>query len=168
MSRHPRQPLPAADGIGQVLAAKFLELGLVVEQIQLRRAAGLEQVDHTLRLRREMRQVRQAARRRFTVALRRSGPAIFLNNAARAAVPRLNAAAVEKMSACELQSRCSSSGLSFAAHCFVDDLIQIQNQTGDHRNKPPVPRRSSSCQQGFTPTASNCAASFGWLWKYVS
>ena len=56
MSRHPRQPLSAAYRIRQILAAKFLQLRLVIEEFQLRGAARLEQVDHTFRFRREMRQ----------------------------------------------------------------------------------------------------------------
>ena len=58
--RHPCQPLSAPHGIRQILAAKFLELRLVIEELQLRWAAGLEQIDHTLRFRCEMRQVWQA------------------------------------------------------------------------------------------------------------
>ena len=46
---------------GSSLPRSFGELRLVVEQVHLRRGAGLEQVDDALGLRREMRQARQAA-----------------------------------------------------------------------------------------------------------
>ena len=50
------EPLALADRVGQVLAALLRQLRLVVEEVHLRRRAGLEQVDDALRLRREVRQ----------------------------------------------------------------------------------------------------------------
>ena len=57
MSRHPREPLAPPYRLGQILAAEFLQLRLVVEEFQLRWPARLEQIDHTFRLGREMRAV---------------------------------------------------------------------------------------------------------------
>src|SRR5439155_1689429 len=59
--RHAGEALAHADRLRQVLVAQIAELRFVIEQIQLRRRARLEQVDHTLRLRRMVRQC-QAAR----------------------------------------------------------------------------------------------------------
>src|SRR5215467_3556369 len=61
--RHRGQPLAVADGIGQVGAVRFRELGLVIEQIELRRGTALKHVDDPLGLRRKMRQPRETAGR---------------------------------------------------------------------------------------------------------
>ncbi len=55
---------------GDFLAVPFLELRLVVEEIDVRRRAVLEQVDDALRLRRKVRQARNPpsrARRRVSL-----------------------------------------------------------------------------------------------------
>ena len=49
---HASEPLAAANGIGQVLREPVRQPRLVVEQIEVRWPAGLEQVDDPLRLRR--------------------------------------------------------------------------------------------------------------------
>jgi hypothetical protein len=51
---HARQPLPAADRFRQFLGEQVLQFRLVVEQVELRRGAGLEQVDDPLGRRVEM------------------------------------------------------------------------------------------------------------------
>ena len=51
--RHPRQPLSLPNRLGQVGAAPLLQLGLVIEQFELRGGSRLKQVDHPLGLRRE-------------------------------------------------------------------------------------------------------------------
>ena len=45
---HAGEPLPLADRIGQLLREEILQLRLVIEQIDLRRAAGLEEIDDAL------------------------------------------------------------------------------------------------------------------------
>ena len=42
---HAGEALALADGVGEFFAAEFEEVGLVVEEIHLRRRAGLEEVD---------------------------------------------------------------------------------------------------------------------------
>src|SRR5437764_7626 len=53
--RHAGEPLAAANGRGKLLAMAGAQAGLVVEEIELRRAAVHEQVDDSLRPRRMMR-----------------------------------------------------------------------------------------------------------------
>ena len=67
---HRRQPLAVADRIGQVGAMHFCELRLVVEQIELRGSAALEQIDDALGLRREVRQARRGRPSRSRPRLR--------------------------------------------------------------------------------------------------
>ena len=52
--RHPGQPLPLANGIGQIFAEHRLQMRLVVEHVKLRRRAGLSEIDDTLCPWREM------------------------------------------------------------------------------------------------------------------
>ena len=52
LGRHAGEPLAAADVVGQLLAVLLVEQRLVIEQILLGRAAGLEQVDDALHARR--------------------------------------------------------------------------------------------------------------------
>ncbi len=54
--RHGGEPLALADGVRKVVAAPLLELRLVVEHLDLRRPARLEEIDDALGLRREVRQ----------------------------------------------------------------------------------------------------------------
>jgi len=82
--RHAGQPLTHADRRRQLLAAAIAQAGLVVEQVELRRRAGLEEIDDAPRRRREVRQAGKAA-------MRTSWPAalsIFVQQKARAAEPR--------------------------------------------------------------------------------
>src|SRR5262245_19416867 len=51
---HAGDPLAHADGYGQVLAEMLLELGLVVERVDVRRPAGHKEIDDPLGLRGEM------------------------------------------------------------------------------------------------------------------
>src|SRR4029453_5799670 len=67
---HRRQPLAVADRIGQVAALHFCELRFVVEQIELRGSAALEQINDAFRFRSEVRQALQATRRARSRALR--------------------------------------------------------------------------------------------------
>ena len=53
-ARHPREPLAIADRIGQLAAVPRDEPRLRIEQLDLRRAARLEEVDHPLGPRREV------------------------------------------------------------------------------------------------------------------
>ena len=55
-SGHAGQALPLADRIRQVGAARSFQVGLVVEQVQLRGRAVLEEIDDALGLGREVRQ----------------------------------------------------------------------------------------------------------------
>ena len=59
--RHAGEPLAAAHGLRQIGALELAQARLVVEQLHLRGAARLEQVDDALGLRREMRQPGQTA-----------------------------------------------------------------------------------------------------------
>ena len=61
LGRHAGEPLAAADVFGQLLAVLLVEQRLVVEQILLGRAAGLEQVDDALHARREVQAATTAA-----------------------------------------------------------------------------------------------------------
>ena len=58
---HRRDSLAHPDRVGQLDPAPVPDRRLVVEQVDLRRGARLEQVDHPLRPGREVRQTRQAA-----------------------------------------------------------------------------------------------------------
>ena len=60
---HAGEPLAHADRIRQIRAAQRLQLRLVVEQIELRGRAVLEQIDDALGFRREMRQAGQSVGR---------------------------------------------------------------------------------------------------------
>src|SRR2546423_1653530 len=62
--RHPCKPLALAHRFRKILALKFLKSGFVVEQLHLRRAAGLEKVNDALRLRREVWEAGQATMNR--------------------------------------------------------------------------------------------------------
>ena len=53
-TRHARNALAVSDGCGQFLAVMVFQFGLVVEQINVRRPAGLKQVDHALGLGRKV------------------------------------------------------------------------------------------------------------------
>ena len=61
--RHAGQTLASANGIGQFRTVELLEPWLVVEEVELRRPAALEQVDDVLGLGRKVREPRQAAHR---------------------------------------------------------------------------------------------------------
>src|SRR5262249_52911656 len=65
---HAGQALAAADVVGELLAVLVVEQRLVVEQVLLRRTAGLEQVDDALGLRREVRGAEHARGRRGRLA----------------------------------------------------------------------------------------------------
>ncbi len=52
---HAGDPLPHADRGGQLLAVKLFQLRLVIEQVDVRRPAGHEEVDDSFHLRRQMR-----------------------------------------------------------------------------------------------------------------
>ena len=52
--RHPGDALSHAYGTGQLLAVVFAQLGLVIEQVDVRRPAGHEQIDDALGLRGEV------------------------------------------------------------------------------------------------------------------
>jgi cytochrome b561 len=58
---HRAEPRALHDRVGNLLPATFREFRLVVEEIDVRRRAVLEQVDDALGLRREVRQPREAA-----------------------------------------------------------------------------------------------------------
>ena len=64
---HRRDPLIAADAFGQLDAVVLVNFRVVVERIDMRRAARHEQIDHAFRLGSEVRQRREAAvfKRRF-------------------------------------------------------------------------------------------------------
>ena len=74
LGRHAGEPLAAADVVGQLLAVLLVEQRLVVEQVLLGGAAGLEQVDDALDARRKLQAGERAARRSLPPA--RAGRAI--------------------------------------------------------------------------------------------
>ena len=83
---HAGDALALADAVGQVLAGHLGELRLRIEQIEVRRRAGHEQVDDALRLRRE---VQALAARRAPPGHRRLQPKRFgLNSEVSASAPR--------------------------------------------------------------------------------
>jgi hypothetical protein len=55
ISAHSGQALPGAHAVGQGLAVQLAQARLGIERLELRRAAGLKQVDHALGARGEMR-----------------------------------------------------------------------------------------------------------------
>jgi len=55
-ARHGRQSLPFSDTVGERLAVDLPQPGLVVEEVDVARAAGHEEIDDPLRPRREVRQ----------------------------------------------------------------------------------------------------------------
>ena len=59
--RHAGEPLAHADGIRQIRSAPRLQVRLVIEEIELRRRAVLEEINHALGGGREMRKIRAAA-----------------------------------------------------------------------------------------------------------
>ena len=67
---HAGDALALADGVGQILAVDFVEPGLVVEEIDVRGTAGLEQIDDALRLGREVRTVLPPPNARASAASR--------------------------------------------------------------------------------------------------
>ncbi len=74
---HPRQALAAADRGRQIFVESRFEMGFVIEQIELRRSAGLREPDHPPRLGRKMRKFRQSVVRQLSraacVALQQRG-----------------------------------------------------------------------------------------------
>src|SRR5207249_10133981 len=60
---HRGQPLAVPNRVRQVGAVSFCQLRLVIKQIELRRGATLEHINHALGLRRKMRQPCQTAGR---------------------------------------------------------------------------------------------------------
>ena len=60
---HASEALALSDRVGQILAKHFLHLWLGIEQIHLRGRAGLEQIDHALRLDGQMREAADDAGR---------------------------------------------------------------------------------------------------------
>src|SRR6185295_15059996 len=113
-------------GIRQILTAKFLQLRLVIEELQLRWAAGLEEVDHTLRLRREMWQVRQAADGCIHVSGWRSGPAIFFQQRSQCGGAGTQAVSIEELSTCKLLPTLIERADHLAAHCFVETSSRLR------------------------------------------
>ena len=60
--RHTGQALATTHSIRQLLAVKFVEKGLLVEEVELRGSTALKEIDHTLGARREMQAGQNAAR----------------------------------------------------------------------------------------------------------
>ncbi len=85
--RHRRQALSLPHRIGQILVVPILEAGLVIEEILLRRAAEHVHVHGALRLRREVRQVRQSTQVLFRRGPERGVAASRPNIVASAATP---------------------------------------------------------------------------------
>ena len=69
VSRHAGEALAHADGFRQLRAVQLCEVRLVVEQIELRRRAVLEEVDDALGLGRKVRETGEAAHRRRRLRL---------------------------------------------------------------------------------------------------
>src|SRR5262245_2133057 len=63
ISRHTSEALPFAHALGQILAVHLVEQWLVIKQIELRRAAGHEEVNDPFCLRLEVRLVEYACKR---------------------------------------------------------------------------------------------------------
>ena len=72
---HAGDALAAADGIGQVLVELALEFGLRIQQVEVRRAAGLEEADDALGLGGEVGQAGQAVDMRIAGGAGRSAAA---------------------------------------------------------------------------------------------
>ena len=116
--RHAGEPLPLANRIRQLGAAQLRQLRLVIEQIELRGRAVLEQIDDALRLRREMRQPGQSAPRP-------SHPRQAATPARRSPIPLL--AALKKCR--RVSSSFGFDRCSFLGHRFV----QVEDQARHRR-----------------------------------
>ena len=77
---HAGDPLALADRIREILAVKLAQQRLVIEQVDLRRRAGLEHVDHALRLGGEVREARETA---GALGRLRAGPVALASQQAR-------------------------------------------------------------------------------------
>ena len=72
---HARDALAAADGVGQVFVELPFELGLGIQQVEVRRSAGLKEADDALGLGSEVRQAGQSVDVRVGGGAGRSAPA---------------------------------------------------------------------------------------------
>ena len=118
--RHAGEPLAHADRIRQFSGGQFPQPRLVVEQVHLRRSAGLEEVDHALRARRqsaECRAARRPAPRRSR--LRERGDAQPTGGLA------------EKVAAREVDE--------YARSFLCHRLVQVQNHARHRASRPPAP-----------------------------
>ena len=158
---------PIADRVGKVLVEHGAHLGLVVEEVHLRRAAVHVQIDGPPGLGREMRQPRQTAGR-GRLACRRSSPcSVSASRVESAAVPRLRARCGRKNGGASsdrsVREAGSSSPLRRSAHpleiassrfkiTFAIIVQAASDRPGWSRGPGPV-----------SPVASNCLAAPGWL-----
>ena len=136
--------------VGQVLAVQLVEQRLVVEQVELRRPAGHEQVDDALRLRREVRRG-EDARERIGAARRRRAPRrspfsrLMQRDAAEA-----EAEPAEEVAAVHASSRCWSAvsiGIECTVCCTGHRRITASSRfsiaLAEHRRRRRVRSRSS-------------------------
>ncbi len=134
---HEGEPLAGDERLGDRLAVIFLELRLVVEQLELAGAAGHEQVDDALRLRRE---VAGPARQRVGIGGRSARPSPI--SEARAIEPMPSPQRSKKWRRVR-SSRGSGKGMaqdlfdqgwySALAHSRGDELVQVQEDPGHRR-----------------------------------
>ena len=119
-----RWPMRTESGSSRALV--LLQLGLVVEQVDLRRPAGLVQVDDALGLGREVRQPGQAAG--FGFRLRLAANSGGFSSEASAAAPRPVALRPKK---CRRVRASFNSSWYAIASLFRDRFVQVQDGAGD-------------------------------------
>ena len=129
-----RIALPADDRRRQRLALELRQLGLVVEQVELARRTGHEEMDDPLRLRREVRRPgRQRVRRpaRPQRGERAAGAIASPSSAASAILPTPTPHSSKKWRRVTAQRVQSASG--FIGLSFRDGLVEVQERPRQDR-----------------------------------
>ena len=118
-----REPLPLRNELrGNLLAVVLLQRRLVVEQIELRRRAGHEQIDDVLGLRREVRR----ARRERTVG------SVCANSRSSSSADSATPADAEAGLLEEMAARDGAKNVR-VHHCLRQRFIEVQERVGDER-----------------------------------
>ena len=168
--RHAGDPLAHADRGGQLLAVVLRELRLVVEQVDVRRPARHEQVDHALGLR--ARSAAPAARRAWPAdaidASSAAKQAARIQAAsARAAVPMPGGGPAEELAAGQADRSVASSRFGLHDRSRPFDSIPSSPSRPDSgscwrpSSRRPARRRRASRLRGDSPTPSSFAAACG-------
>ena len=177
---HCGDPLAVADRVGQVLVEPVLHLGLIVEQVELRRSIGHEQPDHAFRLGGEV-QGRQYAVSRVLARRRAGRQQRRIHHRGQRGRADAGGAASEKVAASFQQgvflariherrgvggmwqvgrALVGTNGLTYSL-VIVSSRLRIKLATMVRAASWPV---SSDSLRLESPTASNLAAASGLAW----